>query len=294
MNQNAALHEKAERLTRKLEEVRRGHAEQPEGERQAAFERILDEELGRLPAADADSVIENVRARLIQTARDRDQQVEKLEAKIHEQEITIVKLMQSQKQAAPAPTPAPAAGPAANLDSVRAALVRVAKGETPDVAELGLAPKDAALYSMISRLMQFTMSYGESRTWLLASLGVGAAANADSIMIKGMQDKTKRSMRDCLNGDLTASDTLQSELTVYAKFLIGLTESFQFSINEGGRSILGELRHQPLLEKHKRLVGFDYEAAWKELEGVHARLNDLSRGELWEQHFMEPFRKKLK
>ena len=51
--------------------------------------------------------------------------------------------------------------------------------------------------------------------------------------------------------------------------------------------------YEEMLEKHKRMVGFDYEAAWKELERVQAGLSDLSRNDLWEQYYREPFRKKL-
>jgi len=293
MSQEAALNETAERLVRKLEEVRRQHAEKPEADRRAAFEHALEEELGRVPAADADRVIEEVRARLIRTARDRDQRVEQLEKLVREREATIAELRKTQSAAPAAPAPTQLAGPAPDLDKVRAALVQVVEGKVPDAAALGLSPSDESLYALIAALIRFTTGYGQSRTWILASLGVGAAANADSVMIKSMQDKAKKSMAACLQGDLSASETLQVELKAYAEFLIGLHESFQHSVDTGTRSVLGELAQQQLLEKHKRLVGFDYEAAWRELEGVHARLSDLSRGEIWEQHFLEPFRKKM-
>ena len=295
MSQDAVLQQKAERLVQKLEEVRRSHSEQPEDERRAAFERTLDEELGGVSAADADRVIEDVRARLIKTARERDQRVEQLETRIREQEATIADLQQRLEKAAAAPAPAPAAvaGPAPDLDVVRAALTGVVQGKAPDVAELGLSPQDESLYVLFAGLMQFTMGYGEGRTWILASLGVGAAAQADSVMIKGMQDKARQAMRECLAGDVAAGKTLQTELNAYAKFLIALNESFQFSIDTGTRNLLGELHQQKMLEKHKRMVGFDYEAAWKELERVQAGLSDLSRNDLWEQYYSEPFRKKL-
>jgi len=296
MSQEPALQEKAERLVRKLEEVRRSHAEQPEPERRAAFERTLDEELGSVPAADADRVIGDVRSRLIHTARERDQRVSQLETQLREQESTIADLRRRLEEAAKAPAPAAApvsAGPAPDLDVVRAALSKVVEGQAPKVEDLGLSPQDESLYSLFASLMQFTMSYGEGRTWILASLGVGAAAQADSVMIKGMQDKAREAMRRCLAGDNSAGETLQKELNVYAKFLIALNESFQFSIDTGSRNILGELNQQPLLEKHKRLVGPDYEKAWKELEHIHAGLNDLTRNDLWEQYFRESFREKL-
>ncbi len=290
MTQEAALNERAERLVRKLEEVRRLHADAPETERRAAFEQALEEELGRVSAADADKVIEEVRARLIRTARDRDQRVEQLERQVREQEATIAELRRSQ---GPAPERAVVAGPAPDLDAVRAALVQDLEGKPADVSALGLSPADEALYALVAGLIRFTTSYGESRTWILASLGVGAEAQADSVMIKGMQDKAKKSIAACLRGDVGAADSLREELKAYAEFLIGLHESFQHSIDAGTRSLLGELSQQELLEKHKRLVGLDYEAAWKELEGVYARLKDLSRSEIWEQHFLEPFREKM-
>jgi len=298
MSQEAALQEKAERLVRKLEEVRRNHAEQPEAERRAAFERTLDDELGSVPAADADRVIGDVRSRLIHTARERDQRVSQLEGRLREQETTIADLRRQLEEAAKAPAPAPAAapvsaGPAPDLDVVRAALSKVVEGQAPNAAELGLSSSDESLYSLFAGLMQFTMGYGEGRTWILASLGVGAAAQADSVMIKGMQDKARQAMRQCLAGDTSAGKTLQEELNVYAKFLIALNESFQFSIDNGSRKILGELNLQPLLDKHKRLVGPDYEKAWRELELVHAGLSDLTRNDLWEQYFRESFREKL-
>jgi len=296
MSQEAALQEKAERLVRKLEEVRRAHAEQPEAERRAAFEQALDEELASVPAADADRVIGDVRTRLIHTARERDQRVSQLENRIREQESTIADLRRQLEEAekAPAPAPAPvAAGPAPDLDVVRAALSKVVEGQAPDVATLGLSPSDESMYSLFAGLMQFTMGYGEGRTWILASLGVGAAAQADSVMIKGMQDKARQAMRECLAGDTSAAKKLKDELNVYAKFLIALNESFQFSIDTGSRKILGELNLQPVLDKHKRLVGPDYEKAWRELELVHAGLSDLTRNDLWEQYFRESFREKL-
>ncbi|NIM02011.1 MAG: hypothetical protein GTO30_05840, partial [Acidobacteria bacterium] len=216
-----------------------------------------------MSAADADKVIEEVRARLIRTARDRDQRVEQLERQVREQEATIAELRRSQ---GPAPERAVVAGPAPDLDAVRAALVQDLEGKPADVSALGLSPADEALYALVAGLIRFTTSYGESRTWILASLGVGAEAQADSVMIKGMQDKAKKSIAACLRGDVGAADSLREELKAYAEFLIGLHESFQHSIDAGTRSLLGELSQQELLEKHKRLVGLDYEAAWKELE----------------------------
>ena len=55
-------------------------------------------------------------------------------------------------------------------------------------------------------------------------------------------------------------------------------------------AVLQELDPPPILEAHRgRVMGYDYEKAWKEIARRHDDLRDLSQAEFYLRYFKEPF-----
>ena len=78
-----------------------------------------------------------------------------------------------------------------------------------------------------------------------------------------------------------------------SRFLIDLNRAYSVSMTTGTQSLLSELDPQSILDTKKGVFGFNYQDAWKSISRDHGDLINLSRTELWERFFMQPFQEKL-
>ena len=113
------------------------------------------------------------------------------------------------------------------------------------------------------------------------------------ISIEGLQEQVRERFRACLENKEGSLHELTEVLERNARFLIDLNRSYQASLYEGNQSMLTRLDPRPILEGHKRVLGSDFEGAWKTISRAQADLVNLSRAEMWEQFFVGPFRDKL-
>jgi hypothetical protein len=201
-----------------------------------------------------------------------------------------VERLRDQPTTAP-PVPVPAA--AGELGKVREGLLRVSFGEDVTAESIGLPPTEARVFRLIRALLNFALKYELGLNLLLAEFKIGPAGDADTQLTQGLQEQVRERFRACLENKEGSLQELSATLERNARFLIDLNRSYQASIFEGNRTMLDRLDPRPILESHKRVLGSDFEGAWKSISRVQADLSNLSRAEMWEQFFMKPFQEKL-
>lgn len=294
----------AERLALKLKSVRDEHASAPENQRRELLRRALDEELGSLPEAQTEAVLDTLRDRLVLDAREREARVAELEQRVQGLQGEIESLRAERDRLAEdnerlAQQPAEAAAPAAmaasgeGLERIREGLKQMAKGKKVTAESIGLAESEARLFRLLQEMLRFAQDYEMGLNFLLAEFRVGPQADMDTKMIRGMTQQVRKRFGACLEDREGSVEELKEVLARNARFLIDLNKAYSDSFHEGVQSLLGELDPQPILEEHKRMLGFNFEDAWKAIARVQNDLANLPRSELWERFFFEKFQAKL-
>ena len=306
-NRGANADATASRVADKLKKVREASADLPERDRLDAFRRTLDEELGEFPGEDADRILTSVKDRFVEEARhaetrlgELEKQTEALSAQLQAVSTERDRLhdeierLRDQSSSTPTATPPVAAvSGGGDLGKVREGLLRISNGEDVTAETIGLPPSEARLFRLIRAMLDFALKYELGLNLLLAEFKIGPAGDADTKLIQGLQEQVRERFRACLENKEGSLHELTETLERNARFLIDLNRSYQACLYEGNQSMLGRLDPRPILEGHKRVLGSDFEGAWKTISRAQADLVNLSRAEMWEQFFMGPFRDKL-
>lgn len=287
----------AGRVLDRLKAVREASMALPDDARRGALAQALEGELGGMSDESADGVVAVVKERLVAEARGRERRVIELEGQVRALEERLTSVVEErdrlQREVGEKNEAAASAKSGGDLTRLREGLLRVSRGDdvTPD--QLGLPTGDARLFRLIRLILDFALRYEIGLNVLLAEFKIGPAGSADSLLIQGLQEQVRERFRACLEDKEGSLQALQEVLERNARFLIEINRSYHASIYEGNHSVLAQLDPQPILDKHKRVLGSDYEGAWRALSREHADLINLSRGELWERFFLDPFQKKL-
>jgi hypothetical protein len=304
MSQNPGANggEIAERLLDKLLTVRHSKGDSPETERRQAFHEVIQEEVGGLPAEAADQVLAGVRDRLIADAREKESRSERLEARVRELEGQVTALSadkehlteENERLRADASKPAAAgAGSDDTLGKIREGLLRHSDGESVTVDSIGLPAAEVRFFQLLQELLRFALDYELGLNILLAEFKIGPAAQADTRQLRGMKREVQKRFRACMEDQEGSIKALKETLSNNARFLIDLNKAYTTCLYTGSQSMISKLDPLPIAEKHKRLMGVDYEQAWKTLSRIQTDLGNLSHRELWEQYFFEPFQERL-
>jgi len=293
----------ASRVVDRLKAVREASAALAAGERRNAFEQTLEAELGGMAGDLAERVLGTVKERLVDEARGRERRVIELEQQVRALEAQLGAVgaerdrlrRDNEALRAGSAVPAAAAAPSTGgeLARLREGLMRVSRGEDVTAESIGLPPGDARLFRLIRSLVDFALKYEIGLNLLLAEFKIGPAGNADTKLIQGLQEQVRERFRACLENKQGSLQALKEVLERNARFLVDLNRSYQTSIYEGNQAMLTRLDPRPILEKHKRVLGSDFEGAWRAIGREQADLANLSRAELWERFFLNPFQKKL-
>jgi hypothetical protein len=301
-NRGANVDATVNRVADKLEKVREASADLPESERRSAFRQTLDEELGELGGEDAEQILVSIKDRFVDEARQREtrsreleQQTQALTAQLQAVSTERDRLREEierlrDQSTAPAAAATSAGG---DLGKVKEGLLRVSHGEEVTPESIGLPPSEARVFRLIKAMLDFALKYELGLNLLLAEFKIGPAGDADTKLIQGLQEQVRERFRACLENKEGSLQELTETLERNARFLIDLNRSYQASLYDGNQSMLNRLDPRPILEGHKRVLGSDFEGAWKTISRAQADLVNLSRAELWEQFFVGPFREKL-
>jgi len=294
-----------ERLAVRLDGERQAGQDAPEAQRREAFRNALDQELDGLDDAAVEQVLAGVRARLLREAAERERRLGEQEGRLAELQARIDGLTEERdrlardneelrRRPATAPAPVPVAGEDAGFAALRQSLARVAGKQKVKVEELGFAESDARLFRFVQTLMQFALDYEMSINWIVASIMAGPQRDPGTEIQKGLEFEARRRFRACLEDESGSIDELGRALGRKIRFLIDLHDAFRPCAHQGGQNLLAELEPQVILDKHaKKLMGFDYEKAWRELERLHNDLAQLARADVWERFYFEAFKAKM-
>jgi len=298
--EDAGVKQVTDRLAERLVAIRREQAAAPEEERRQSFRQALNEGLEGLDDDGANRVLDGIRERLIAEARERERQVEQLRARVEELTTERDRLLEENeglRNAGPAEAAAtPAAAPAADgdaLERVRDGLQQIAAGKKVTAESIGLPEGEARFFRLVQELLKFAQDYEMGLNFLLAEFRIGPSKDMDTQMMRHMKQLVRRRFRDCLEGKEGSVQALQDTLARNARFLIDLNNAYSNSLQQGTRALLAELDPMPILEANKRMIGHNFEEAWRQISQKQADLANLSKDEMSERYFFEPFQSKL-
>ncbi len=298
----ASLDEVSLRLFDKLAQLRSTVADSPEADRRATFLETIRTELQTMADEDADKVLGSVRDRLIQDARGREQRILELESEtknlreaLDKADARTQNLVAENDRLKSAAAPAPATVPASGetLDLARKGLLRMADGEAVDSDSIGLPAPQSRMFRLMQELLRFALDYEKGVNLLLTEFKVGAGSGMDTEMRKLSREEGRECFRACLKDEPGSIQRLKEILDRNRRFVIDLNTAYAASLSGGTTKLLEEFAPQPMLDQHKRMLGFDFEEAWKEFTRVQSDTTSMSRDELWERFFREIFREKL-
>lgn len=305
-------------LSQKLRGIRDAKGAGPEEQLRAAYEAAVEESLGRLPEERADRVAAAVKAEFVDEARGRETRLRELEAEGERREeqvraleaerdrlVAENKALRAKAEAAasaeapPAPaaalsSAAPSSGaPDGDLDKIRSGMKMIAEGKEITAHSVGLSESDTRFLQLCRELLRFALDYEMGVNILKAEFAIGPAHGMDTQMIRGLKQEIRERFNACLDNKPGSLEALKKSLADNAKFVVLLNGAYSTALAEGSRRLLDEIEPGSILEKHKRMLGYDHEKSWQELERLHGDLAQLGKSELWERFYYEPFRAKL-
>ena len=296
----AGVAQVTEQLAERLVAIRREQAEASEEERRQTFRQELSAGLQGLDDDSANQVLDGIRERLIAEARERERQVGELQARVEALTAERDRLREENdglRRDASAETPAAtAAAPVVDGDAlarVRDGLQQIASGKKVTAESIGLPEGEARFFRLVQELLRFAQDYEMGLNFLLAEFRIGPSKDMDTQMMRHMKQLVRRRFRDCLEGKEGSVQALQDTLSRNARFLIDLNNAYSTSLNEGTKTLLAELDPMPILEAHKRMIGHNFEEAWRQISQKQADLANLSKDELSERFYFAPFQSKL-
>ena len=296
----AGVAQVTEQLAERLVAIRREQAEASEEERRQTFRQELSAGLQGLDDDSANQVLDGIRERLIAEARERERQVGELQARVETLTAERDRLREENdglRREGSAETPAAtAAAPVVDGDAlarVRDGLQQIASGKKVTAESIGLPEGEARFFRLVQELLRFAQDYEMGLNFLLAEFRIGPSKDMDTQMMRHMKQLVRRRFRDCLEGKEGSVQALQDTLSRNARFLIDLNNAYSTSLNEGAKTLLAELDPMPILEAHKRMIGHNFEEAWRQISQKQADLANLSKDELSERFYFAPFQSKL-
>jgi len=310
----------AKDLARKLREIRDEMAYQPWRQRRDAMHHCLEHELRELPRAQIGGALAAVRKEL-QRADGSGSDHGELQAEIKNLQAERERLLQERDRLRrELAATSDAAGQADQLrqenERLRQTLTDLRRSKTdsgvpggvrtlrggfircldtataPDPGELGLDGPSAALFRAVCEVLNFARNYDLGLNSLILDISGKLDSHGTTMAVMTRKVFRKRFV-ESLEGDEESMNRLKETMKSNLRFLLMLNDAYLSCLRPGVQGVLGELDPQETLVKHKKLLHYDYDGAFKSLQRDHGDLTNLTRDELWESYFSKTVRRKL-
>lgn len=244
--------------------------ERATGAQAAARAAELDREIARVTrAADGSGAAE--------------ERVRELEARIRE--------LESRPQPAPGGAP-PSTGSTEVIESLRRGIRETVDGKRPTAQSLGLPEEQARLFRFVQALVRFLLDLEQLRLGMLKEHEVGTAGGGTQ-MVRLLASQLKGRMRDVLDDKKGSLQALETTLRANQHFPLALDQAYREACSEAVLKLMEELKTDAILESNKRIFGYDYEAAWKEISKRLFDLSQMHAMEIWALYLKEPFQTRM-
>jgi hypothetical protein len=314
MAQRTSGEDRGARLVERLRTVRRELAAGPVGARRAALKKEISGELGALPSAEREAILERALGVMrpavssdSAASRTAGEALADLKAR-HEALSLELESLRKERATAQAARGAlesenaklradleakAASGTGGSMAAFRAGLKASVEGKQLDPDTLGLAPGDVRLFRLTREMVNFVYMLEIGRMAFLKEVQVGRAALLGTQFMKDFQQQVRKRVLAVLQDEPGSMKAFSDILKEQTKFVTGLPAAFQESFPAGTEAILHELDPETLMGKHRGKFMTDYEKAWNDFVREQGDLKNLAPDELWDRFFRESFQKKL-
>jgi hypothetical protein len=279
----------AETLIEKLKEIHRELGTSPGPQRLEALRGTLQEALTKFESSEVPSIVAAA-----QEMMGKPENTEGASAGVLEEENRRLREEIDALRSCPQAETTISGAEALNaLESIKDGLRRCTQGENISAEELDLPESEARLYRLAKELLRFALDYEVGLNALLFQFSIGVSSKFDTQIRKGFQRIVRDRFRACLEDKEGSLAALKESLQRNHRFLIDLNLSYDNCLRQGTRTMLEEMDPSPVVQEHKKWIGYDWNGAVRSLTRLHGDLSNLSREELWERFFYTPFREKL-
>jgi len=284
-NPMRAMDSEARHLLEQLLRTRQSVREASEAERREALLETLRAGVPANDPAAANTRLDAVRQLVLLQARDAQELGERMAAETERLASEVQRLEAENSRLR-------STKPDTLLRILREGLRQIADDETPDPPPAGLPAEDGAMLLLLEELLTFAIRVQTGVEVFL--LDARSGLDSSKSMVRPFARATRSRLKDCLAGKAGALDALRQALNRDSRFLIQINGAYLGAISGGSKSLLEELNPGPLAETARsKFRGIDHEKAWEIYETRHSDIASLSRAEMWERFFQEPFRQAL-
>lgn len=184
------------------------------------------------------------------------------------------------------------AGSGEGVEMFRRGIRETVDGKRPTAQNLGLPEEQARLFRFVQALVRFLLDLEQLRLGMLKEHEVGTAGGGTQ-MVRLLASQLKGRMRDVLDDKKGSLQALETTLRANQHFPLALDQAYREACSEAVQKLLEELKTDAILESNKRIFGYDYEAAWKEIAKRLFDLSQMHAMEIWAIYLKEPFQTRM-
>jgi hypothetical protein len=177
------------------------------------------------------------------------------------------------------------------MERLQSGLLRVVRGERLTPETVGIPREFERLFKLMVDLIRFVIDVDTTRVHWIRDIDIGPQGGGMNTQIfQDMQSIVRKRFEAVLDNKDGSLKALSESLKDNHRFLFAIITAFNDALSAGSQAVLQELDPPPILEAHRgRVMGYDYEKAWKEITRRHGDLRDLSQAEFYLRYFKEPF-----
>ena len=320
------MSETASALLSRLRDLQREHAGKPASERGIALERALRQALDALPSPDALAAIDGAKRALRaaaeasapgasgesavvamretaareSAARERiaslESEVARLKRAVDRETDAVrvrdTRIQELESQMRPVAGAATSGGSVGSIALLRRGIRESIDGKRPTAESLGLPVGEARLFRFVQALVRFLLDLEQLRLGMMKEHELGAAGGGTQ-MVRILASQLKGRMRDVLDDKEGSLQKLEKTLRANQHFPLALDQAYRDAFSDAVARLLETIQPEPILEGHKGLIGYNYEAAWRTLSKRHFDLSQMVAMELWALYMKEPFQRRM-
>lgn len=302
-------------LIERLHAVQRQHQSQPGRKRRTTLAQELERQLAGIPSADRAAVLEQaleairpspaagrpdvaesgedaraLRGRLDAMAAEKDELVKERDGLRSTRDALTRENGKLRAELDARPSRPGAAGGA--LEAFRSGLRDAFEGRRVDPAKLGLPAGDIRMFRMTQEIMAHVETLDIIRIEVLNKLDIGAVGKMGSVLVQKYRQEIRKQILAVLTNQEGSVRKLREILEAQKNFIVGVPQAVESAIPIAMTSLLAGLAPEPILARSKKLM-IDHERAWAEFTRLHSDLSNLTKEELWDNYFKDPFQEKL-
>lgn len=261
-------------------------------ERRDLLRRYLENELRSLSPSQAATLLTEMNRELTSAGesagtealgriRELEAQCDRLATQLDEARTRVTELEAARRQRQ-------AAGRNGFIECVRA----VFRGESPDLTDMGLSSRDRTLVGTLAEIVSSSDSFHRNINTLMGELS-GEAEAVGTEVGNAKRGELLRLLKGVESGDTASAERIKKLLSDNNKLVLYLHLAFVEACKPAFAGLLDQLDPTVILEQHRRVIGHDFEAAYRAIASKIGDASGMTSRDAWDGFLAPPVRERL-